>query len=91
MSPANDGLSVEIQAKKVEVDCEACGRAGRDGENSVGAGIADSIGRADISAGDLASTISLTLTAFDTRHYQDLIRTRAATIRRVVRALKPAL
>lgn len=91
MSPANDGLSVEIQAKKVEVDCEACGRAGRDGENSVGAGIADSIGRADIFAGDLANTISLTLTAFDTRHYQDLIRTRAATIRRVVRALKPAL
>jgi FkbM family methyltransferase len=38
-----------------------------------------------------ADTISLNLTAFDTRHYLDLIRTRGATIRRVVRALKPAL
>jgi FkbM family methyltransferase len=38
-----------------------------------------------------ANTISLTLTAFDTRHYVDLIRARGATIRRVVRALKPAL
>jgi FkbM family methyltransferase len=42
----------------------------------------------DVSA---ASTISLTLTPFDTRHYLDLIRARGATIRRVVTALKPAL
>ena len=38
-----------------------------------------------------AKTISLNLTTFDTRYYLDLIRTRGATIRRVVRALKPAL
>lgn len=42
-------------------------------------------------AGDAARTISLNLTTFDTRYYLDLIRTRGATIRRVVRALKPAL
>jgi FkbM family methyltransferase len=92
MSPANDGFSVEIQDKKVEVDCEACGGAARDVvEESVGAGNADSVGRAETLAGGFESTISLMLTAFDTRHYQDLIRTRAATIRRVVRALKPVL
>jgi FkbM family methyltransferase len=43
------------------------------------------------SVGACDNTISLNLTAFDTRHYLDLIRTRGATIRRVVRALKPAL
>jgi FkbM family methyltransferase len=37
------------------------------------------------------NAISLNLTAFDTRYYLDLIRVRAATIRRVVRALKPVL
>lgn len=45
----------------------------------------------DAGGGDAANTISLNLTAFDTRHYLDLIRARGATIRRVVRALKPAL
>jgi FkbM family methyltransferase len=40
---------------------------------------------------DVDDTISLNLTPFDTRHYLDLIRARGATIRRVVRALKPAL
>ncbi len=38
-----------------------------------------------------SSTISLTLTAFDTRQYLDLIRARSATIRRTVSALKPVL
>ena len=39
----------------------------------------------------LGNTISLALTAFDTRHYLDLIRARGATMRRVVSALKPGL
>src|ERR1700760_1449766 len=43
------------------------------------------------SSSDVANTISLNLTAFDTRYYLDLIRARGATIRRVVRALRPAL
>ena len=45
----------------------------------------------DTGVGGSSNTISLNLTAFDTRHYLDLIRARGATIRRVVRALKPAL
>jgi FkbM family methyltransferase len=45
----------------------------------------------DVNRGGAANTISLNLTPFDTRHYLDLIRARGATIRRVVRALKPAL
>jgi FkbM family methyltransferase len=40
---------------------------------------------------DLASTISLTLTAFDKRHYVDLIRARGAALRRMVRQLAPAM
>jgi FkbM family methyltransferase len=44
-----------------------------------------------VGLGDAAHTISLNLTTFDTRHYLDLIRTRGATIRRVVKALKLAL
>ena len=90
MPPANRGLSVEIRGKKEEVACEAC--AGGDAVvESVGAKNADSVSLPVTIAGGSESAISLTLTAFDTRHYQDLIRARAATIRRVVRALKPVL
>jgi FkbM family methyltransferase len=82
MSPVNDGVSFQVEDKTVEVGCEACGGAGHGGAD-VGFGMTINCG--------LQNTISLALTAFDTRHYQDLIRTRAATIRRVVGALKPAL
>src|SRR5579871_5925640 len=75
MSPVNDGVSVRIQDRKVEVG----------GEDSGGV---DCTGTFD---GGSENTISLALTAFDTRHYLDLIRARRATIRRVVAALKPAL
>ena len=48
MSPANDGLYVEIQDKRVEVDCEVRGGAGRDTvEESACAGNADSAGPTD--------------------------------------------
>jgi FkbM family methyltransferase len=46
---------------------------------------------ADDDRSGATNSISLSLTPFDTRHYLDLIRARGATIRRVVRALKPAL
>jgi FkbM family methyltransferase len=75
MSPVNDGVSVRLQDKQIEVGCE-------------GSGGVDSGGTFD---GGLGNTISLALTAFDTRHYLDLIRARGATIRRVVSALKPGL
>jgi FkbM family methyltransferase len=82
MSLVNDGVSVRIGDAKTIAECEACGGGapfdvGRDGFNG--------------DRGGAVNTISLNLTAFDTRHYLDLIRARGATIRRVVRALKPAL
>ena len=105
MSPVSSGVSVGLQHKKSEVACETCSRSDRDAlEVAVGAipGAAVSVCphdgefAGDVSGGGSGSgepihTISLNLTAFDTRHYMDLIRARAATIRRVVRALKPAL
>lgn len=82
MSLVNDGVSDRIDDATTVVECEACGSGAdfdvcRDGESG--------------DRGGAANTISLTLTAFDTRRYLDLIRARGATIRRVVRALKPAL
>src|SRR5262245_28517167 len=92
MSPVNDGVSVRLQGEKVEIGCEARGGDGRaaldvpeGGSHDASAGVRDAFN------GGQGSTISLELTAFDTQHYQDLIRTRAATIRRLVTALKPAL
>jgi FkbM family methyltransferase len=80
MSPVNDGVSVRIGDARGIAACEAC------------SGFVVDVGR-DVLSGDggAANTISLNLTAFDTRHYLDLIRARGATIRRVVRALKPSL
>ncbi len=92
MSPVNDGVSFQVEDKTVEVGCEACGGTGHGAlAASVGATDDADVGSGKTFDGGLGNTISLALTAFDTRHYQDLIRTRAATIRRVVRALKPAL
>jgi hypothetical protein len=78
MSSVNDGVSVRIDDGSVSSSCEACGR-GPSASNGVDA------------AGEVDSTISLTLTPSDTRRHLDLIRARGATIRRVVRALKPAM
>jgi FkbM family methyltransferase len=86
MSPVNDGVSVRIEDETFAIGCEA-GCVGRDVDDGGGVGIGGIGGF----GGDDARTISLKLTAFDTRHYLDLIRARGATIRRVVRALKPAL
>jgi FkbM family methyltransferase len=103
MSPVSSGASVGFHDKAIEVGCEACsGAVSGTLELSVGAihgaevGVPnDNLGgdaRSDgLGDGEPGITISLNLTAFDTRHYMDLIRSRAATIRRVVRALKPAL
>lgn len=82
MSPVNDGVSVRIDDMRAVTDCEARGSGAafdmrHDGESH--------------ERGAAANTISLNLTAFDTRHYLDLIRARGATIRRVVRTLKPTL
>jgi FkbM family methyltransferase len=83
MSPVRDGV-FRIEDEAVAVGCEA-GCVAPDVDEGGGLGIGVEVG------GGAARTISLNLTAFDTRHYLDLIRTRGATIRRVVRALKPAL
>ena len=82
MSPVNDGVSVRIESTSAIAESEACG--------DVAAFDARQSGGSDDRAG-AANTISLNLTAFDTRYYMDLIRTRGATIRRVVRALMPVL
>src|SRR5213595_3016136 len=84
MSPLNDGVSVRIDDGRDVSD-------GRDGKARDAQG-RDETGNVcpsvDLSG---ANTISLTLTAFDTRHYLELIRARGATIRRVIAALKPAM
>jgi FkbM family methyltransferase len=77
MSPVNDGVSLRIGDAKEVATREAYGDAPDHGRG--------------LAAGSGIDTISLNLTPFDTRHYLDLIRARGATIRRVVRALKPAL
>ena len=85
MSPVNDGLSVRIDDVKTMVACEA-------GSGARVEHFADAGGHANAESGATdTNTISLNLTAFDTRRYLDLIRARGATIRRVVRALKPAM
>jgi FkbM family methyltransferase len=78
MSPLNDDVSVRIDDGGDGVTSDAQGR--------------DETGSACPSV-DLcvANIVSLALTAFDTRHYRELIRARGATIRRVVAALKPAM
>ncbi len=83
MSPVSDGVPVRIEEVATVLACEARSGAGVEPCADVGKNA-----NADSGASE---TISLNLTAFDTRRYLDLIRTRRATIRRVVRALKPAL
>jgi FkbM family methyltransferase len=93
MSPVNDGVPVRIDGERGEVGCEACGGGagtmlGVSGDEARVSGSSGFHGELD---SGLGNTISLSLTAFDTRHYLDLIRSRGATIRRVVRTLKPVL
>src|SRR5580704_5211867 len=81
MSPVNDGVPVRVKDAKKVVACDTGCSARVEHFDDIG----------DSSAVDVANTFGLNLSPFDTGYYQDLIRARAATIRRVVRALKPAL
>jgi FkbM family methyltransferase len=93
MSPVRDGV-FRIEDEAVAVGCEAgcvAPEVEDGGRGGVGGDVGDGIDGGVGDDADTARTISLNLTTFDTRHYLDLIRTRGATLRRVVRALKPAL
>ena len=80
MSPLNDGVSLRTEEARAVSACEA----------DRGARVESFAGNVGGESGSVDNAISLNLTAFDTRHYLDLIRARGATLRRVVRALKPA-
>src|ERR1700749_4343342 len=82
MSPVNDGASVRIEVVSTVAECEAC---------SSGAEFSLRSDDEDGARDGAAKSTPPNQTAFDTRYYLDLIRARGATIRRVARALKPAL